>query len=254
MAWCGRRVGATGFELPCTRCLRGWSLLRSDRPGMRALLRSRSDDTDALSSVVQRDTAIHPSIATKVASRFEFRTLLNQRTSCSHNRAGLPAQRTQLRMDWSLLDQMARRRRGDHSPGSRCPQRNRIPPGAAGLPGDRGLFEHPGRVAARRSFTLTSMTAPSRSLIATRFERGFRRRPIRHPLALRPPSDGSRFLRHIGHHAEGTRPWHDRRIEATFGFRQDKTDPAIGEKAVELDHTEASSTRFGCVGRSDAWH
>src|SRR3954468_19274789 len=72
----------------------------------------RSDNTDALSSVVQRDTAIHPSIATKMAPRFEFRTLLNQRMSCSHKRAGLPAQRTQLRMDWFLLDQMARRRRG----------------------------------------------------------------------------------------------------------------------------------------------
>ena len=47
---------------------------------------------------------------------------------------------------------------------------------------------------------------------------------------------------------KGPVPWHDRRIEATFGFRQDKTDPSIGEKAVELDHTEASSTRFGRVG------
>jgi hypothetical protein len=53
------------------------------------------------------------------------------------------------------------------------------------------------------------------------------------------------------HDAEGTRLWRDRRIEATISFRQDKTDPAIGEKAAELDHTEASRARFGRVGRFD---
>jgi hypothetical protein len=64
----------------------------------------RSDDTDALSSVVQRDTTIHPSTATKEATGFELGTLPNRRTSCSLNCEELPAPCTQLRRDWSLLD------------------------------------------------------------------------------------------------------------------------------------------------------
>ena len=39
---------------------------------------------------------------------------------------------------------------------------------------------------------------------------------------------------------EGTRLWHDRRIEATISLRYDKTDPAIGDQAAEANVTDAS--------------
>ena len=54
-----------------------------------------------------------------------------------------------------------------------------------------------------------------------------------------------------GHDAEGTHLWHDRHIEAPISFRYNKPNPAIGEKAVELDHTEVSRMRLWRVGRSD---
>ncbi len=154
------------------------------------------------------------------------------------------------------------------------------------LPGGRGLFEHPSPqflvVPDRSAFSRSPVAEPRRANsdvivvplgagshyevihigvhdrafplvdcheVRARFPTPSNMQP---PRALRPPSDmGAVSCAIWGHDAEGIRPWHDRRIEATFSFRQDKTDPAIGEKAVELDHTEALSTRFGCVGRCD---
>src|SRR5208282_727503 len=88
-------------------------MVRRGPPGCHPLpfspCETRVRRTDALSSVVQRDTTIHLSIGAKVVTGFELGTSSNARTSCIYNRAGLPAQRTQLRRDWSLLDQMARR-------------------------------------------------------------------------------------------------------------------------------------------------
>ena len=76
-----------------------------DDSGQIGAARVGRSDTEAFSSVVHRDMTIHLSIVAKVATGLELDNLLDQKTSCRHNREQLQAPRTQLRRDWSLLDQ-----------------------------------------------------------------------------------------------------------------------------------------------------